>query len=589
MEGYLLEGLDRGPEKLTKKESYRPHNTGMPLTKNVNSIASVNANHSTLIKKLSEKSDCTTPAHIALMVGTINTTSHGPCNKIMSSIPVNNVCASDVKLQPQITSSGVAINTSQELFLSLASTRDMEEHATHLPYKHHEGTDVPSAPLPLIQPKPVPLYNTSANMVRTGQRDVLLNSSLFTKNTNLPYSERLASLLHSPLPNSNLDRSTPSQKLRIPQSTPAQMPSGDVTLSEKVQANEISHRSRSPSIVTVSDHANDKTLPVGELADQHVPPCASGRENTLLDTPDPSKVSNHQGHDRWTTLMDSNVEPPQGISLEESCDIINRLTTTATLPSEDSTYNLLSDNHELEYCIPMPHLDPNILDFTAVPEYVPHTGAPGPNHETPAQANDYQWKVPKYLQAALDLVIHHQVFFTSGLPSVIPYFLHTIPTADPDLLITFTQITSDIVAAIKSAPSADEAALAYSLFFWLPHIILPIIPLPEKSEKKLSEEERLRAQGIKLKQTFIVFTSGDPSVLFDQLINPKVEPQFKPTQQTQGPDANPNHPVLTNSQKKLFFKDFHAGRFAKAANNLFNTSHSTQKLCGGQRGLKGKM
>ena len=75
-----------------------------------------------------------------------------------------------------------------------------------------------------------------------------------------------------------------------------------------------------------------------------------------------------------------------------------------------------------------------------------------------------------------------------------------------------------------------------------------------------------------MKQTLIVFTSGNPSALFEQLINPKVEPQFKPTQQTQGLDANPNHPVLTGSQKKLFLKDFHAGCFGKAANNLFNTS-----------------
>ena len=266
----------------------------MPLTKNVNSIASVNANHFTLIKKLSEKSECTTPAHMALMVGTINTTYHGPCNKIISVLPVNNVYVSDVKQQPQITSPTVVTNTSQELLPSLTSTRDMVEHAGHLPHKHSEGTNAPSDPLPI--------------MLGTSQGDVSLNSSLSIKNTNMPYSERLASLLHSPREISNLERSTPVQKLRIPQPTPAQIPADDVTLSEKVQANEISHRSRSPSIVTVSDHANDKTLPVGELADQHVPPCASGRGNTLLDTPDPSEVSNHQGHDRWTTLMDSNVE-----------------------------------------------------------------------------------------------------------------------------------------------------------------------------------------------------------------------------------------------------------------------------------------
>ena len=196
-------------------------------------------------------------------------------------------------------------------------------------------------------------------------------------------------------------------------------------MSEKVRTNEIFHKSKSPSIVAVSDYANDKTLPVGELADQHVPPWAPGRGNTLLDTPDPSEVSNHQGHDRWTTLIDSNMEPPRGISLEESCDIIKQLTATGTLPSEDSTYNsLLSDNHEQEYCIPMPHLDPNIPDFTAVPEYVPHTGAPGPNHETPAQANDYRWKVPRYLQAALELVIHHRDFFTRSTISYPTFSTH---------------------------------------------------------------------------------------------------------------------------------------------------------------------
>ena len=410
--GYLLNGLTRGPEKPAKKEGYRPYNAEtMPLTKNVNSTASVNANHSALIKQLSKKNDCTTPVHMTQMVDTINTSSHGSYIKIMSNPPVNSVYISDVKLQPQIISPGVYINTSQELLLSLAPTRDMEEQATHLLFKHREETDVPSTSLPLIQPKSAPLNNISANMVCTDQRDVLLNNSLFTKNTNLPYSERLASLLrpHPQIP--NLDRPT----------------------------------------LAVSDYANDKTLPIGESADQHVPPWAPGRGNTLLDTPDPSEVSNHQGHDRWTTLIDSNMEPPQGISLEESCDIIKQLTATGTLHSEDSTYNSPSDNQELEYCIPKPHLDPNIPDFTAVPEYVPYTGAPGPNHETPAQANDCRWKIPRYLQAALDMVIDHRDFFTKGVPSFIPHFLRTIPTVDPDLLSTFTQIVSDTVAAIKSA------------------------------------------------------------------------------------------------------------------------------------------
>ena len=140
------------------------------------------------------------------------------------------------------------------------------------------------------------------------------------------------------------------------------------------------------------------------------------------------------------------------------------------------------------------------------------------------------------------------------------------------MLSTFAQIITDTVAAIKTAPSEGEAALAYSLFFWLPHIILPIVAMPEQTEKKFSEEEKLRAQGIRLKQTLIDFTSGNPSALFEQLVNPKVVPQFKPTQQTQGLDTNPNHPLLSGSQKKLFLKDFHAGCFGKAANNLFNTS-----------------
>ena len=387
--GYLLDGLARGSKKLAKRERYRPYNAEtMTLTKNVNSTASVNANHSALIKQLSKKDVCTTPVHMTQIVDTSNTSSHGSCIQIMSNPSVNGVYISDVKLQPQIIAQGVDINTSQELLLSIAPQRDMEEQATHLLLKHREETDVPFASLPRIQPKSALLYNISANMVCTDQRDVLLNNSLLTKNTILPFSERLASLLrlHPQIP--NLDRPT----------------------------------------LAVSDYANDKTLPIGESADQHVPPWAPKRGNTLLDTPVPSEASNHRGPVRRHTLMDSNMEPPQVISLEESCDTIKQLTATGTIHSEGYTHYSLSGNHKQEYCIPMLHLDPSILDFTAVPEYVPHTGAPGPIHETPAQADDHRWNLPKYLHAALDMVIHYKDFFTNGVPSFIPHFLSSNDT-----------------------------------------------------------------------------------------------------------------------------------------------------------------
>ena len=248
----------------------------------------------------------------------------------------------------------------------------------------------------LIQPKSAPSYNISANMLYTDQSEVLLNNSLITKNTNLPYSERLAALLRSHPQTPNLDRPT----------------------------------------LAVADYANDKTLPIGESAVQHVPPGAPRRRYSLLDAPAPSEVSYHQDPGRWNTLIGSNMDPPQDISLEESRDTINQLTATGTLHSEDYTHNSLSGNHEQEYCIPMPHLDPSIPDFTAVPEYVPHSGAPGPIHETPARAVDHRWNLPKNLHAALDMVVHYKDFFKNGVPSfVYPIFSTNDSHSGPRLAI----------------------------------------------------------------------------------------------------------------------------------------------------------
>ena len=152
VKGYLPDGLARGSHKLAKKERYRPYSAmHLPLTKNVNSTASVNAKHSALIKHLSEKDVCTTPVYLTQMVDTINTSSHGSCIKSMSNSSVSGEYISDVKLQPQIMPSGVDISTSRELLLALAPTRGMEEQATHPLLKHREEIDVPPASLPLIQ------------------------------------------------------------------------------------------------------------------------------------------------------------------------------------------------------------------------------------------------------------------------------------------------------------------------------------------------------------------------------------------------------------------------------------------------------
>ena len=66
--------------------------------------------------------------------------------------------------------------------------------------------------------------------------------------------------------------------------------------------------------------------------------------------------------------------------------------------------------------------------------------------------------------------------------------------------------------------------------------------------------------------------SGNPLALFERLMKPWVEPLPNPPHQSKGTPADPES--LTKAQIKSFFKDFQAGQFTKAAENIFKSSPS---------------
>ena len=138
------------------------------------------------------------------------------------------------------------------------------------------------------------------------------------------------------------------------------------------------------------------------------------------------------------------VECSSSISFDDECDTLRRLATDSGLPHEHTVR---------EDSMPVIVPNSNIPFFTPATEYIPHILDPEIGNGPTSLINDTPWMLPDYLQAALDCVSHFKVFFERGIPEFIPSFLRSIPTSDPSLLITVAQIISDIVAAIKSAPS----------------------------------------------------------------------------------------------------------------------------------------
>ena len=142
------------------------------------------------------------------------------------------------------------------------------------------------------------------------------------------------------------------------------------------------------------------------------------------------------------------VECSSRISFADECDTLRRLATDSGLPHEHTV---------LEDSMPVFVPNSNIPLFTPAMEYIPHLPNPETGNGPTSLINDTLWMLPNYLHAALDCVSNFKDFFDKGIPEFFPSFLRSIPTSDPSLLITVAQIISDIVAAIKSAPSADLA------------------------------------------------------------------------------------------------------------------------------------